>query len=506
MMKRLRNAVSLKRAHLLGLLTQAALRAVFVVLTIASAEATDVLRLAPEAPDKPWVIPADAVERAQKSGERLWTRGADAAEEVPIERGRRYDLAELIDLAQRINPETREAWEQARQAALAVGLVQSSYAPQLSVDVIAGYQHTPLPIPTTLIPKGFFTSNTRELIPTLALKWLLFDFGRREGAEDAARATSLVANVAFTGAHQKLIFNVSRAYFALGGARGRLNAARQALRTAEIVQDAAESRRERGVGTITALAQAQRQTAQSLFVLTKAAGDERTAYANLVASIGLPADTTMEIADSSTRPLPAEPPENVGTLLRDALANRPDVIAALGRIDAAEGVLKSRRAAYYPEIAIVGQLYQNVGSLSTDGSPYYNVNKPGGNVLLTLSLPLYDGGARDSRAAIAQSELAAAREKLGQVRDAAAQQVITAYNDLKTSLAAYSAALALRAAAQTSYDATFDSYLHGVGTYTDLANEQTSLARADAEREDAHANVFTAAAALALATGAIQSK
>src|SRR4029077_2595071 len=134
--------------------------------------------------------------------------------------------------------------------------------------------------------------------------------------------------------------------------------------------------------------------------------------------------------------------------------------------------LKSRRAAWYPEIALGAQAYQNIGSLSTDGSPYYNVNKPGGNILLTIKVPIFDGGARDSGTAIAQSEVAAAREKLDQVRDVAVQQVVSAYNDLKTSLAAYTAALALRTAAQTSYDAAFDAYRHGVGTYTDVASEQ----------------------------------
>jgi hypothetical protein len=38
------------------------------------------------------------------------------------------------------------------------------------------------------------------------------------------------------------------------------------------------------------------------------------------------------------------------------------------------------------------------------------------------------------------------------------------------------------------------------------ALDSTSLARADAEKQDAHANVFTAAAALAFATGTIQDR
>jgi outer membrane protein len=239
---------------------------VLMALLSPTVSAFDVFQLAPETPEKPWVIPSpsEAVKRIEESSARSVLRRTaefEAGNAVTIERNRRYNLAELIDLAQRLNPETHEAWEQARQAAFAVGLVVSNYAPQISIEAIGGFQRTPLPIPTPLVPKGYFIANTKELIPTLALKWLLFDFGRRDGLEQAARANSFVANVTFTGAHQKLIFTVSRAYFALGGARGRLAAARQALATADIVQDAAQFRRDNGLGTAVSLAQAQRQTA-----------------------------------------------------------------------------------------------------------------------------------------------------------------------------------------------------------------------------------------------------
>jgi outer membrane protein TolC len=128
----------------------------------------------------------------------------------------------LVDLAERTNPDTRAAWDAARAAAAAVGLAESAYLPQLSLQAIAGYEHTPFPAPKNLVPEGYFVSKTKEVIPTLALKWLLFDFGRRDAQLEAARADSFVANVAFTGAHQKLIFDVTQAYFGLGAARGNL--------------------------------------------------------------------------------------------------------------------------------------------------------------------------------------------------------------------------------------------------------------------------------------------
>ncbi len=472
--------------------------------------ATDRLALAPSAPDRPLLIPPALSAPRPGAANVLPSRddGADfpPGNAVSIDPARRYDLAALIDLAERNNPETREAWERARQAALAVGLSETSFVPQISAEMIGGFQRTPLPIPTSLVPQGYFTTDTRELIPTLAVKWLLFDFGRRAGAAAAARANSFVANVAFSGAQQKLVYAVSRDYFALGAARGRLRVAREALKTAQTVQDAAETEAAHGLGTVVALAEARRQTAAARFDLERATAGAHTAYEALIASMGIAPDTRIDVADSTGEGLPAAPSGDVDRFVREALIDRPDVNAAIGQVRAAEATLGSARASYYPTIGLEAQAYENLGGLSTDGSSYYSVDKPGADVILKLSLPLFDGGARGASVATARSEVAAARAALDQARDVAAQQVSDAYDALRTSFAEYSAAVALTAAAETAYGAALDAYRHGVGTYTDLVRDETALAQAQSEKEDAHADVFTAAAALAFSTGSILSR
>ena len=337
----------------------------------------------------------------------------------------------------------------------------------------------------------------------LTAKWLLFDFGQRAGNAQAARANAFVANVAFTGAHQKIIYEVSRDYFALGAVRGRLRVAQQALKTARIIEDAAETRQANGLATVVEVAQARRQTAQARFNLERAIGAEHAAYTALVASLGIAPSTRITTADSSGQKLPAAQAGDADRFVADALANRPDIIAALGKLRAAEAKLSSARASYYPTIGLEAQGYQNFGTLSTQGSPYYSVHEPGANIMLRLSLTLFDGGVRDANVAIARSEVAVARSALDQARDTAAKQVTDAYDALHTSFAEYTAALTLNEAAQTAFDAAFDAYRNGVGTYTDLVNDETAVSQAQSEKEDAHANVFTAAAALAFATGAI---
>jgi outer membrane protein len=461
---------------------------------MAAVSSAQVAAQAPATPDKPWPIPASV---ARGTPQQFDVRG--------LEPRRRYGLVDLIDLAQRNNPQTRAAWEAARGAAAAEGLVESSYLPQISLQALGGLEHTPLPAPKNLVPEGFFVSNTREIIPSVALKWLLFDFGQRKAKLEAARADSFVANVSFTGAHQSLIFQVSQAYFDLGAARGRLRATQTALKTALTTQDATTAKRNNGLATIVSVAQAERQTAQARYGVTAAEGAERNTYASLIASLGIPADTELDVVDSNELPLPTQPIENVSAGIREALANRPDVIAAIGKVDAARASLDAEQRSRYPVIDVSAHGFQNAGWVSSDGKPYSSVNRPGGNILFSFSVPLFDGGLRSSRISMARSQVREAEQKLDQTRDTAAQQVVKAYNGLITSLAEYEAATELSRAAHTAYDAALRSYRQGVGTYTDVATEENAVAQAETHVEDARASSHTAAAALAFAVGTPES-
>jgi TolC family type I secretion outer membrane protein len=452
------------------------------------------LAQAPASPDRPWPIPESASARAAQLGDHATT--------VPK---KQYDLPDLIDLAERTNPQTRAAWETARAAAAAQGLVESQFLPQLSFEALGGYEHTPLPAPKDLVPQGYFESNTREFIPSLALKWLLFDFGRRDASMQAARADSFVANVAFTGTHQSVIFSVSQAYFDLGAARGRLHAAQKALSTAQTTQDAATAKRNNGLATVVAVAQAERQTAQSRYNLTAAQGATTTAMANLVATLGIDAGTELDVADSAEMPLPPVPQDSVREAIKQALTHRPDVLAALGQVDSAEASLKGAQRAYYPVISVAAHAFQNMGAVSSDGKPYSTIDRPGANILLSVSIPIYDGGMRSSQISVARAKVREAQEKVEEARDSAAQQVVKAYNGLVTSLSEYEAATVLSQAAHTAYDAALHSYKNGVGTYTDLATEENAVVQAETQVEDARASAHTAAAALAFAMGTIGS-
>ncbi|HAM50843.1 MAG TPA: hypothetical protein DCP92_09200, partial [Nitrospiraceae bacterium] len=101
----------MKRKQSLRPLTPVCLGLIACVFTLSNTAVADDA-VAPE-PSEFWHAP-------DLSG---YTRVLKPAEQSPIDPQKRYDLVELIDLAQRLNPETRAAWEAARQAAIGVGLV-----------------------------------------------------------------------------------------------------------------------------------------------------------------------------------------------------------------------------------------------------------------------------------------------------------------------------------------------------------------------------------------------
>ena len=116
-------------------------------------------------------------------------------------------------------------------------------------------------------------------------------------------------------------------------------------------------------------------------------------------------------------------------------------------------------------------------------------------------MPLFDGGERSSRISIARAQMRESEAKLAQTRDTVAQQVVRAYDELLTGLAEYDAAETLRTAANTSYDAALRAYQQGVGTYIEVATEESAVADAERQEEDARAAAHASAAGLVFAMG-----
>lgn len=474
----------------------------------------DTRDLAPASPDTPWqvrlseaVATPPAISPAGPS--RQFTVPENTAVHLPspadIDPSHVYSLVELIDIAQRRNPATRVAWEQARQAAINVGIARAAYLPALTASAVAGYEHIVSPFPSNLVAQGFITANIQEVVPQLAVNYLLLDFGGRAAAVEAAGQLSIAGNAAFTAAHQQLIFNVARAYFMLNGADAAMRAARQALADAQVVQQSAEALSGRGLATIVNVQLARRGTAQAQYDLAQATATQHDATYTLLAAMELPPTTTLHVADASARPLPPRTARTVDDMLREALQRRPDLLADVAKLRATDANIAAARSALAPKVSLSANVQGNISRLNVDNSPYFGVGRPQGALLLNLEWPLYEGGLLRNKLHLAQSQREAAADELNESTDQALREVALAYDQVETALEQYDAAVALQTASDAAFHSASDSYAQGVGTFTDAVSAQTGLATARAAVAQAHAQSLINAAALAFATGELTS-
>ncbi len=419
----------------------------------------------PPLPDRPW----------HTSGERQITDYGKRVSRpaLPIEPGKAYSLAELIDLAEAHNPETRVAWESARAQGAALGIARSELYPFLSAVALSGVDRSEVPLGTR-----FYRHTDPVAQVTLDFNYTIFDFGARRGRIAAESARVLATNFAFNDVHRNLIFQVQQAYYRLLNASAQNTAARASLDNAEAVQQAAEERLRNGLATLPDVLEARSATAQSQYDLQAVIGAEEIARADLATAMGASAATMIRVEPLSEVPTPESIGDTVEQAIYRALEQRPDLQAQVAGIRLGDAEREEARAAYYPSLNFranpsVQSLYVQQQTL-----PWGHTADITGGMTLSLSWTVFDGGARRNRLAQAEAEIRKAESQVNAARDSIEDEVWTAYSNLNTAFRQRAAATALLDSATQSYAAALDSYNYGVRNLLDVTAAQKLLAQA----------------------------
>lgn len=467
----------------------------------------------PPSSERPWAPPK--LPDYERDLAAFRSKATEGGSPVSIDPRKAHTLAELIDIAERNNPETRVAWERARHAAAAVGLSESAYYPFLVASAAAGYDRAFIPFPTLAMdPKklpslgavsvtggGSLVTESQVYRGELSAKWLLLDFGERSAVVASARERLMIANVGFNATHQKIVFQVTERFYQLGTARQKVLVARSALEAAQTVEQAVQARLDNQLATRPELLQAQQQAAQSAFEVEAATGLESDARVALVESIGVLPTVALTVADLGQRSTSGQTNGSIDDLIARALSQRPDLVAKLANVYAKQDEIRRVRAEYYPKVAIDAHASETELDVSIAGSKYFGDRKPTFGAFLTVNVPIFDGFGRRYKMEMAEAELRGAENELAGARDSAVREVWRAYTDFKTALRKQDSAAKLLAASQSAFDAVLESYKNGLGTYPEIVSAQRNLASARSVSHDTQSAIFTSAAALALSTG-----
>jgi outer membrane protein len=444
----------------------------------------------PFAPERPWFSKSESSVSMQATRSK--------GKELSLDRDRKYSLPELIDLAEAHSPETREAWQAARQQAATLRVAQSSLYPQLDVGFTALTNRNGVLLYNTFVIQELGIGQAQA-----KLDYTLFDANERLNHVRAERNLLRAASFSFNEAHRQLLFAVMHAYYLLLDAKGQRVAAEANLISATSVSNATQARFDNGLATLPDLSEAKSTAAQANYELQLRLGNERKAQGNLATLVTAPPDEPFDVQSIDDLTIPAALPSTGHQLIETALELRPDLLRQFSSIEAAKSAVSEARSRYYPSVTFNGNLgeLRAWGLQSMEPAAYATGRVYDAEV--SLNWNVFDGNRRRSQTAQAQAAEKREEESLHGLQDRIEAEVWQAFVDADTAFRQRDAATALLHASQDSYDQSLESYKYGVRNIVDLLNAQRQLAAARFEDVASRVAVLDGLAQVSYRTGTL---
>ena len=465
----------------------------------------------PANPASLWMVPAPARTPAPspippESPAATVALAKDAASASEV---RQFSLGDVVDLALRNNPDTRESWELARAAASLYGASRGALYPTLVAGTTlnrsmgattnTGTSGSGTGGTGTVANNG--SSVTRTLLtPTIQLSYLLLDLGGRAGTIEAAKQRAIAANLTHNATVANAVLQVEANLFTYLAAKATRDAQVETVSEAEADLAAANERQKAGVATLQEVLQTRTALSQARFQLATYEGDLLGARGNLAQAMGLPANTRFEIPDVTASDSVGDVAASVDTLINRAIGARPELAELRAEAAALAAQVRVTRSAGLPALtltsstAYIGTLQSSTNNTSSN----HNVQ-----IGIGLQIPLFNGFAAGYQLRAAREQAAAGQARVVSTQQQVSVQVFTAYYVLRAATERVRSSADLLASAEQSATVALGRYQEGVGTIVDVLLARSALATARAEAIQARWEWRTGLAQLAHDAGAL---
>ncbi|WP_428622882.1 TolC family outer membrane protein [Sedimenticola sp.] len=278
------------------------------------------------------------------------------------------------------------------------------------------------------------------------------------------------AEVTYAAEEQGLILRVAQAYFNVLSAQDSLEFAKAENAAIARQLDQAKQRFEVGLIAITDVHEAQAAFDQSRADLIQAENTLDNAWEAQQEIIMQTVDQLAPLAPELplNSPQPANPEQWADTAQTQNLALQ----AAGYGVDIARMNIDVQDAGDSPTLDLVGSHALNLSSSATGTDAQTTT------IGLQLNLPLYTGGAVNSRTRQARFDYEAAQQNLDKQRRSVNRTVRDAYRGVMSSISTVEALKASTISAQSALEATMAGFEVGTRTMVDVLNAQRDLFRA----------------------------
>ena len=407
-----------------------------------------------------------------------------------------WTMLDVVDQALCHNPQTRQAWANARFQAGQVGIAQAAYLPTvtLNTSVSRSMNSSSSNLQVSSIgSSGGSSQPINRVTPVISLNYLLYNFGAREAQLENAEKTLEASNWTQDAVLQTIMFAAIQAYYQVFATQSAADAALVSEKASNESLKAAQTRYKIGTVALADALLAKTAFAQARLNRQKTEGEARIATGTLANVSGLDANVQMHVAAPSFSKPDIEQDSTVHLLIEEAKNLRPDLAAAEATVKAAEATVKAAEAGHLPTISLLGNYGYNHTSLPSDTKSW--------TVGMQVSVPLFTGFTTTYQIRSAKEQLEVKRANLEQLEQSVSLDVWRAFQLLMTAQESFNSSEELLASAHQSENVAMGRYKAGAGIITDLLNAQASHANARLQLIQAQYSWLTQKAQLAQALG-----
>jgi len=308
---------------------------------------------------------------------------------------------------------------------------------------------------------------------SLSLTQPLFRWDRWVALE---QADSLVAQAQaqYGAAEQELMVRTAERYFAVLGSQDAVRLAGKEKESIGRQLEQAQQRFEVGLSAITDVQEAQARYDTAVATEIRAQNQLESAREQLREIIGEQRENLDPVRDTDFRLVTPEP-QAQQSWVDTALQQNPGLAAARAGSEAARQQIQIARSGHYPTLdanASYSYLDSNFGG-------FRELERNDGTIGLQLAVPLYQGGAVNSRTREARFRFDEARERLDVTQRAIERQTRDAYRGVVTGISEVRAAEQARTSSTTALDAAQTGFEVGTRTIVDVLDAQRALTQAE---------------------------
>jgi len=371
------------------------------------------------------------------------------------------------------NPQLNAQRAIVRQTDEGVVRALSGYRPTLSASATLGEQYSNLtqtipPLP--LLPGGVqFSAKGYTTPKTAGISGQQTLFNGQQTANRVREAESQVsaARETLRMMEESVLLSAATVYMDMSRDSANLEVQQNNIRVLQRTLQDTRNRFTAGQVTTTDVAQAEAQLAAGEATLHAAESTLMTTRANYRRIIG---NEPVHLSPASAVDR-LSPPTLAGAIAFGS-AHNPAVTAALYGVDVAQLEVKIAEGALWPTLALQGSVQQQ--SFPSLLMPNLFL----GTAQLSLTVPLYQGGAEYSAIRLDKETAGQQRLNADQVRDQTRANVVQAWGQLQAAKAQIEAAIRQNDAAERALKGVRDEALAGQRTTLDVLNAEQALVNA----------------------------